>query len=220
MPAQLLIRTRNARDPARFRSPKLNDASRKFSDLARNSKSMNIYIYIRVENISFDDRICDSWSISYSRLKEGCESRINRFLNLYIYRKSGDSSFLLQHNSVGEISSATVKEPVDRVIFDRVPPRIHVDSIMQKYDNLPTRSGPGQINALSGPDPNAGSPLQLEDHNIFLRGIGVSTSLSPVLNLLCNCPSYRAIPLVSSVKAIVLNLSREKWFSVIHGIIV
>ena len=123
-------------------------------------------------------------------------------------------------NSVGEISSATVKEPVDRVIFDRVPPRIHVDSIMQKYDNLPTRSGPGQINALSGPDPNAGSPLQLEDHNIFLRGIGVSTSLSPVLNLLCNCPSYRAIPLVSSVKAIVPNLSREKWFSVIHGIIV
>lgn len=78
----------------------------------------------------------------------------------------------LERNSLGEISSAIVKEPVDRVIFDRVPlsrSRIQVDSIMQKYDNLPTPSGPGQINALSGPDPNAGSPLQLEDHNIFLR---------------------------------------------------
>lgn len=90
-----------------------------------------------------------SLSLCRSRLFGSKEWDVNRDLEqepsqpdpfpLYIYRT-------LEHNSLGEISSATIKEQVDRVIFHRQFPPLpwigHVDSIMQKYDNSPTPSGP------------------------------------------------------------------------------
>lgn len=143
----------------------------RIGNLAIDSKyTENIYIFRQ-----FISTIVQHLSLSFSiiRLKRGMrigisnKSRVNRSLFTFIEPSSIIPS--------GEISSATIKEQVDRVIFHRQSPTPlfpwigHVDSIMQKYDNSPTPHRPGQINALSGPDPNAGSPLQLEDHNIFLR---------------------------------------------------
>lgn len=142
----------------------------RIGNLAIDSKyTENIYLStIYLDDCTASLSVVLDYSVEKRDANRDLEQEPSQPFPLYIYRT-------LEHNSLGEISSATIKEQVDRVIFHRQSPTPlspwigHVDSIMQKYDNSPTPHRPGQINALSGPDPNAGSPLQLEDHNIFLR---------------------------------------------------